>query len=172
MKEKRRKKFYDDYELLHSELKSIMKNEAVKELLFITGASPLNPRETWKLNINQTDYENITKPKVSLIVTLLSRFQINLVKLLCVSQLLADDFFDSKRPSGNLHILIGLYEPNKSNSYSCFEPLSSFIGSEKGNLLEIDFGTKPEYSIVEMAENNLNLSEHYLRSTVLLKRIT
>ena len=71
MKEKRRKKFYDDYELLHSELKSIMKNEAVKELLFITGASPLNPRETWKLNINQTDYENITKPKVSLIVTIL-----------------------------------------------------------------------------------------------------
>ena len=42
-----------------------MKNEAVKELLFITGASPLNPRETWKLNINQTDYENIAKPKVS-----------------------------------------------------------------------------------------------------------
>ena len=50
--------------MLHSELKSIMKNEAVKELLFITGASPLNPRETWKLNINQTDYENIAKPKV------------------------------------------------------------------------------------------------------------
>ena len=88
-----------------------------------------------------------------------------------MSQLLADDFFDTKRPSGNLHILIGLHESNKTNSYSCFEPLSSFNGTDKGNLFEIDIGTKPEYPIEEMTVNNLNLSEHYLRSTVLLKRI-
>lgn len=89
-----------------------------------------------------------------------------------MSQILADDFFESKRPSGNLHILVGLHESNKSSSYSCFEHLSSFNGTEKGNLFEIDIGTKPEYPIEEMAENNLNLSEHYLRSTVLLKRIS
>ena len=50
LKEKRKQKFFGDFNDLLAEMKVICEQECVTEICFIIGASALNPKEVWQFS--------------------------------------------------------------------------------------------------------------------------
>ena len=108
LQDKRRSTFYSDFDKIFTELHQTFNSRDVREVYLITGATVLNPRETWKVSLPPKKFglQDASNPNVSFLVFFLANLAFQLV---CLGKLLMSEFFDTKRPSGNLHIIIGTF---------------------------------------------------------------
>lgn len=65
LQEKRRSKFYSDFDRIFTELHQTFNSRDVREIHLITGATVVNPRETWKMSLPPKKFGHQDGPKPS-----------------------------------------------------------------------------------------------------------
>ena len=106
LRQRRQNTFYSDFGKISTELRHLLLSTEVREVLLITGATIVNPRETWCLRLPPKKYGSVgsNKPNVSFQLYFI---KLKLIKLTCIGQLLMSDLMETKRVSGHLHIVLG-----------------------------------------------------------------